>query len=203
MGYTHYWEIKKTAPKKVWGKIIVDFKKLMDNMPETTNTAGGFSEKDPLFLGGCRYTQHPIVDDVQVFFNGSAVPSEKRKKDRNNWTDGDNDKLSHEVFYIYRIKKDNANFNCCKTARKPYDLMVCAFLILAEYHAPKYYNFSSDGDYDEWYPAITFVSKFLGYDTREMVCKETDKNLKEEYKKWPVVSVQIKKEKLEKLIKGT
>jgi len=69
--------------------------------------------------------------------------------------------LSHETFYIERkVTEDSWLF--CKTARKPYDLMVCAVLILYKYYFPEI-TVDSDGEFnDEWIPAFNFVADVLG-----------------------------------------
>jgi len=64
---------------------------------------------------------------------------------------------AHETFYV---KVNDSGFNFCKTARKPYDKVVTACLILLKH----YFNFievSSDGDLDEWkYGIELFKSVF-------------------------------------------
>ena len=53
---------------------------------------------------------------------------------------------SHETFYI---QKGDIKWNFCKTARKDYDDVVTAILILARYVFPDF-SLSSDGDWSEW-----------------------------------------------------
>ena len=51
-------------------------------------------------------------------------------------------------------------FSFCKTARKPYDVVVCATLIAIKHHLGDYVSVSSDGDFDnvnEWGPAYESV----------------------------------------------
>jgi hypothetical protein len=60
----------------------------------------------------------------------------------------------HETFILER---DNTSFNFCKTAHKPYDLVVCATLILADYYCPGCYVISSDGDAADWMVALQHV----------------------------------------------
>lgn len=57
---------------------------------------------------------------------------------------------SHETFSISRQKKDGFNF--CKTARKPYDKIVCVCLLEMDRLLPGCFDISSDGDEtdDEW-----------------------------------------------------
>jgi hypothetical protein len=53
-------------------------------------------------------------------------------------------------------------FEFCKTARKPYDIMVCCVLLAAKHHLKARVSVSSDGDLDEWQPAIDLYEKVLG-----------------------------------------
>ena len=53
---------------------------------------------------------------------------------------------SHENLVI---KKDVVRWSFCKTARKEYDALVTAILILAHYTFPNFY-LSSDGSWNEW-----------------------------------------------------
>jgi hypothetical protein len=67
---------------------------------------------------------------------------------------------SHETFYL---PKHDTSFQFCKTARKPYDLAVCAILLVAHEHAPGAYDISSDGEDEDWAEAMNFNAKTLGY----------------------------------------
>ena len=75
-----------------------------------------------------------LTDDL-VFFNGG-----------------------HETFVVARVARD---FKFCKTARKPYDLVVTACLLRLQEHFPEI-DVSSDGemapDNDEWGPAYDLVA---------------------------------------------
>jgi hypothetical protein len=53
---------------------------------------------------------------------------------------------SHETFVI---EKGSVRWNFCKTARKDYDEVVTAVLILARYVFPDF-SLSSDGTWEEW-----------------------------------------------------
>jgi hypothetical protein len=72
-----------------------------------------------------------IIDDNRIMFNGYCDPN-----------GGD---LSHETFCIDRIRDDRFGF--CKTARKPYDLIVMYILLRIKYTslAKDTFTFSSDG----------------------------------------------------------
>ena len=74
-----------------------------------------------------RATEDPIFSEDQIVFNGIG-------------DDG------HETFALY---KERTNFSFCKTARKPYDILVVAALHIASVHAARakvYMSFTSDGD---------------------------------------------------------
>ena len=54
-------------------------------------------------------------------------------------------------------------FECTKTARKPYDIVVQCCLILAKKHLGDGIAVSSDGGEDEWTEAIRIIEKNFGY----------------------------------------
>lgn len=65
----------------------------------------------------------------------------------------------HETFYFERSPEA---FTFCKTARKPYDRLVCAALIIAAKHAPHALRITSDGSPAEWETARMLVAQSLG-----------------------------------------
>lgn len=75
------------------------------------------------------------------------------------WLNGDRkNELDHETFYF--SLNEQTGFEFCKTARKPYDLIVGAML-LSLAHRITGFSFSSDGSYkdDEWIPIFDFYEK--------------------------------------------
>ncbi|KAK1829155.1 hypothetical protein QBC39DRAFT_373978 [Podospora conica] len=62
---------------------------------------------------------------------------------------------SHEDFVLTRTRE--ASFKFCKTARKPYDVVVTAILLRASMIAGL--EVRSDGDWDEWMGAREVVAK--------------------------------------------
>ena len=70
---------------------------------------------------------------------------------------------SHEDFYLTKI---NSGFNFCKTARKPYDLVVCASLIMINELVPDAFEIGSDGSIHDWQYAIDFLDEHIDYDQR-------------------------------------
>lgn len=67
--------------------------------------------------------------------------------------------LDHETFFL---EKDYREFNFCKTARKPYDLAVCALLLLAHEHMKEHHDIGSDGSFEEWQEAMQLNADVLG-----------------------------------------
>lgn len=59
---------------------------------------------------------------------------------------------SHETFSY----EPGGTWAFCKTARKPYDLYVCATLLILKFYLPGM-EFNSDGNADDWKDAIKFL----------------------------------------------
>lgn len=133
MGYTHYWTLKK-ADNKTWKEFVAACKELHKALPETSETAGGYYADGKIVICGWDGTGKPEFKLSGISFNGDEET-------------GNN----HETFLI---EKENTDWNFCKTARKPYDLLVCACLIAAKEILG--YEVRSDGDFEDWKPAIAF-----------------------------------------------
>jgi len=177
MGYTHYITRKeKELDQETWGRFIKDCKILVKNMPATSLGSAGNDESSPLHLTGCGAFKLPQFSKHRVYFNGGH-PDSKRIKKKNEhqgkeytyWEDEPSHGLDHETFVIQRkYPKDNRSYTTpneyfafCKTARKPYDLMVCAVLILYKLHFQDRVSVCSDGDFEDWAPALNFVLKHI------------------------------------------
>ena len=76
--------------------------------------------------------------------------------------------LDHESFFL---TPETTNWNFCKTARKPYDLLVCAVLLSA--YNILGYELSSDGGFEDWQPAIDFYLDTV-YDVQTLSQEEKD-----------------------------
>jgi hypothetical protein len=175
MGYTHYVSRAKDIDhdEKTWDIFIKNCKELYKNMPEYSMSSGGYHVDDPLHLGGCFSYQKPQFTKRHVYFNGSSVPPTERVKKvdedgQTEWTDPDNKDMRHETFVLTRkagkpntwSQDDPTLFSFCKTARKPYDLMVQACLILYKYYFPEV-EIGSDGENEDWAQAFAFVAEVL------------------------------------------
>lgn len=179
MGYTHYWyrPVKVDHDVETWKQFIDGCKELYKNMPEHSHSSGDYASGEPLFLSGCYKYEKPQFTVSHVVFNGSnGLKRIKRYSHCDKgckhieWTDAKSENeslndLGHETFFLTRKAwkqenhraQDNALFAFCKTARKPYDLMVQACLILYKHYFPCV-TISSDGNMDEWLEAFKFVA---------------------------------------------
>lgn len=166
MGYTHYWNQRRDIPVKAWYVICADVRALIEKLPEKTDTAGGFYKDEWLRVGfESDSNERALVDEKQIRFNGLGVAQEKRPHVR--------DDLGHETFLITRKKRpiesweDLARYrrvgagDFCKTSRKPYDLLVCAVLLVVLHHADGAFTVGSDGGPSDWQPAIAFANGVL------------------------------------------
>lgn len=183
MGYTHYWSRPpaKEHDLETWEKFVADCKFLYKNMPKnaTCYDPQGCLRNDPLLLNGCSAFKNPQFTNARVYFNGTGTRKRIKKEAFHNgkkmicWDDDEtnipeeNRNLGHETCVLTRkIHKDSykddsgAVFGFCKTARKPYDLMVTACLILYKQYFP-YVEVSSDGDNEDWKPAFLFIADVL------------------------------------------
>ena len=120
MGYTHYWKGRVPAATDELLAVIDFIQTTVQMQPLGIKLAGWNGKGSPLF------------NDVEVEFNGDEA--------------ADGGDYSHETFhaeYGTRIQ-----FNCCKTAQKPYDIAVVAILSAFSAYGPEF-SWSSDGDEDD------------------------------------------------------
>ena len=151
MGYTHNWTVTRDFTDKEWSEITTRFNHLLANLPpyfEETNH--GFYKDIPLVLGDAFGEGDPVVNGQEIVFNGTA-----NIKKYNEYLKRE-DTMSHETFWLSKTRQ---KWNFCKTARKPYDLVVCVTLLIACHVAPDAIATQSDGDEDDWQPAKRLYEK--------------------------------------------
>ena len=175
MGYTHYvYRLIKDHDQETWDNFIKDCKKLYKNMPRNTDTASGCYSEYPLIINGCFQYKLPQFNKDKVYFNGGSSKERFKYKDDKKyyWKDElERIDLGHETFILKRKawknleyrKNEPMLFSFCKTARKPYDLMVCACLILYKYYFKDEVIIHSDGGESDWTPALEFVQSICKY----------------------------------------
>ena len=84
----------------------------------------------------------PHIDGASIRFNGN----------------GEN---GHETFELRREQQEPT---FCKTAQKPYDVVVAAILVAARYVAPGVIVVKSDGDEKDWKRGLRFAKRVLGHE---------------------------------------
>ncbi len=141
MGYTHYWYLNKQSEEgSRFNQTIVDMGKIV-------------AEKWSLLAG----------------WDGEGGPEVGRNRVRYNGIEDD----SHETFAFQRFGSEGQSFShspedqgkdfsCCKTAQKPYDVVVVACLAVAAQVIGDGIEVSSDGDPEEWEDGATLASVVLG-----------------------------------------
>jgi hypothetical protein len=163
MGYTHYWNSKKSTDAD-WDKFISVCKQLHTNLPKHSDVVDHNGKAYPINIAGGDGVGKPFFNAYCVWFNGK---------------DGKAD-LSHETFCIERATR--LTFNFCKTARKPYDLLAVACLIAG--YLILDYNFDSDGinknsipnKCDDLMPAINYYNEVIKPEipvTAEMIIEQS------------------------------
>ena len=180
MGYTHYYYVSSYYKQETWNALLKDVKKLL-LLPRNRNFATDFTfgelinQKDSQAITKSELDSLPYynIDEKEISFNGFG-------------------ELAHEQFQLYQrmppdvferqeeFAKSNhvpqvnqydkggrtmahPYFECTKTARKPYDIVVQCCLILAKKHLGKGISISSDGEKDDWLDAINIIEKDFGY----------------------------------------
>jgi hypothetical protein len=148
MGYTHYWRSPAgTNLKDNWESFTKDVKTLLAHEkssrldPVKGNLVGPLGEPK----------SKPQVNKNFVAFNGVIFGFINE---------------GHETFKFDRVPKypewrkdEPLTFTFCKTALKPYDLYVCAVLLIAKFHFKDKVIISTDGDLENWQPAYVLLQK--------------------------------------------
>lgn len=191
MGYTHYWNREKLIDEDKFHAIVDDFKKLVPVFAtQDVVLAGGLGAGEPqvnyedIWFNGPENCGHPENHAI-----GIAWPAEKAggvgslsesldgawfagRKLEKRCCGGD---CSHETLHFPQILKTEdwqkpemtkgvpLYFEFCKTAFKPYDWAVTAFLIIAKHHLGDKLVVHSDGETEHWQDARLVCQLELGY----------------------------------------
>lgn len=153
MGYTHYYYRPAELDAKKFRDFSDDVAFMAARLPEHSLSAGGFYSDHPLVICGWDGKGDPTFDGDEVRFNGNGPD------------------MDHETFAIERVyeprdwesPEHRLYFSFCKTARKPYDLLVTAALIAFKHRFGDEVRVSSDGDDDEWREGVALCRQHLGY----------------------------------------
>ncbi len=109
--------------------------------------AGGFYDDQPCIIRGGLGQGKPMINESQIWFNG----------DEKTGTD-------HETFGIKWFEDAKNEYQFCKTARKPYDLLVCVSLLAMReaFKGTGAFSFRSDGDNSDWETAKDLFTRITG-----------------------------------------
>lgn len=188
MGYTHYWERPKNISKAAFTAIVEDFKKLLPAFQEAgIKLADGLGDGEPeitsqlVQFNGATRCGHPKNELISIPWPSEGAGGIGNGDDAivGNWfagvelqTRACNGDCSYETFSFPRTiklrewqKPDEKKhyFAFCKTAFRPYDVAVTAFLVIAKHHLGDAIVVSSDGDSPQWFDAKLLCQLHLGY----------------------------------------
>lgn len=191
MGYTHYWYRPKQIDTKTMQAIADDFSKIvltLDSMG--VRLADGLGENSPeinagrIWFNGLANCGHPQNSAVSIPWPSSTARGviDGRGQVAGGWfagavldsrcCDGDcsyetvhfPSAMPEDSFFQANDKRPDLFFECCKTAYRPYDLAVTAFLTIAKHHLGTDIIVSSDGELCHWIEGIELCRIYLGYE---------------------------------------
>ena len=154
MGYTHYWKynpnkIENTEEVRKMFRVTTNVVKVAKGIISRNpfihkGQAGGYYDDVPCKIKGGLGEGTPIINESEIWFNGDS------KK-----------QMDHETF---GIKWNIGENGFCKTARKPYDILVCVALIAMNqsFKGTGAFSFSSDGDNMDWETAKDLYTRITG-----------------------------------------
>ncbi len=138
---------------KAFKDISTELKKVLQNLPSRSTTAGAYHD-EPIVVRDGWGEGNPEITDTLIRLNGDESSG-----------------LAHETFMLkifdmsgYRSQAEIAKegtFSFCKTARKPYDFVVCVGLMIAKHHLGSDFKISSDGNLADWQSAIDYYEQLF------------------------------------------
>lgn len=141
MGYTHYWYYNpsqsKSGTTEPFTKALTEIQKYKAHL-----------EERGLVVRGPMGEESPVLTSEMIAYNGDSSTG-----------------LAHESFCVEReLQTPRNGFSFCKTARKPYDTMVCLSIIalFEAFSDPSVFSYSSDGDEEEWEDAYAIYREING-----------------------------------------
>jgi hypothetical protein len=140
MGYTHHWKAENLE--------IVEEAKYQKALAEMARVIA--ESPVPLANGMADEGSAPDVDEDGICFNGTA---------------GHN----YETFSLPGRGQELRDFDFCKTAQRPYDLIVVASLAILKDHLGEAIKVSSDGGSDDWKGGVSFASAVLGREIKNPI----------------------------------
>ena len=161
MGYVHWFKQHKTVTPAQWRRFQDELTSVFDRLPPYSLSSRGEYKEEPIRIadgfGQQRYTHG---DDL--FVDAAASPGRGQALIFNGLMSTD---MDHDGFHLTRLASDQTKA-FCTTARKPYDFLVIASLILINERAPGAFEIESDGDLMDWSPVGSWLARALHRDIR-------------------------------------
>lgn len=166
MGYTHYLYQNRKGDQQRWTKALIDIAEIIRHSPVPLGDNFG-NGAGPEFTDGYigfngRADQRCIGKDCGYCTSEHFAPNRGSAHD-----------LAHETFLVTTVlaeleQPDYAKemsewvFSCCKTAQKPYDVVVTACLCRIAECGEQTVHVSSDGEESDWVAGSMLASMVLG-----------------------------------------
>lgn len=190
MGYTHYWYKEPEIDTATFHAIAEDFNKLIlplhDNRVPLAGSDGEGTPEisgDVVAFNGMKHCGHPQNSAITIPWPTPDAGSIDRsaKAEAGSWFAGTlvearccNGECDYESFVFERQREtpewqtkdkdfDGRAFDCCKTAFRPYDIAVTAFLLIAKRHIENRISVKTDGEDGHWWDAKMLCQSVLGY----------------------------------------
>lgn len=147
MGYTHYWTFD---PNKIEDKKLLQ-EKFLKASSKIKEFAAYLDRNKLVTICGGLGKYEPLFTKDEIWFNGCL-----------------DEKLDHETFSI-QCKSPNLVRGFCKTARKPYDVLVCfSLLTFADMFPEEAFTYSTDGNMTEtgWQIAMDYYKAFTPHGSK-------------------------------------
>jgi len=151
MGYTHYYSHTKVIEQDKWDNFLTEVKKVACRFKLKIPQSVQFIKGDDSIIHGDQGIEIgdgggdgniPEFTNSLICFNGVGEDS-------------------HETLYI---KIDDVRSQFCKTARKPYDLLCTATLVLYKHHFGDIVSIGSDGGAEGFQEGLDLVNETLKLD---------------------------------------
>jgi hypothetical protein len=144
MGYTHYW----TQPDLTADQMLDIGRQVKTIIKKAATMTAPYAD----------YSAWPKVEDrtLQITICGGDGTGKPQITLDDITLNGQGPDMDHETFFISR----GGHREFCKTARKPYDVVVvaCLTFLAADYG----FEVSSDGDVEDWEAGVELAEKALG-----------------------------------------
>jgi len=187
MGYTHYWYRAPELDQATFIQAVQDFKTILPKLEAYGVKLGNGLGKDvpvinedAVLFNGLEDCGHPANESIVIPWPSAQAGGvgQSETAEVGTWFAGTevitrccNGDCSYETFHFPRvfqaeswmIPENGKFFDCTKTAFRPYDLAVTAFLVIAKHHFGDGLTIRSDGDDVHWFDAKMLCQMELGY----------------------------------------